>query len=559
MIPTKSSLSIEVKMRTLKEATADLDNALPLTLSAVAALFELRIDPQLGGSPVTYTQMCSALKHFHFTEAQAQERWNSLQIYVPMIEAPVGSIDQERRIDSNLGGAPMTYTEMCQALEHLGLTQVQLQAHWASLQAMPAEKNAAATFGEERRIDPGAGGIGGTSVTFAEMCCGHPELTEPQLKEHWDNLQIDCSIHRSYLSNRVYGSHYEPPEVLHDHGDALLPSADGGFNEFASAAVAAYTQQLANAPVTNAQFYEHYSGITEIPEWLSPKVFGPCLEAAICTASAVDIVSMIREIEHSQQGALGADIWNKLHVACSNAGSRGVWAMLVAGGSTESKSSSSSSSQDSWLWREILWRLGVATLHQKHCQIAQLLQEWALSKVSADWGRQLVEIEEAMGWCNKNLDSIQITNNSVHRWGFISTDRPNHALAFAHATAAVHIPARYTPAVLLPDMHKELRSLQAERIDRTLGPSRCHIQQRKEVDVKNPVKPFSLPEDKFISFSKFKQLVEGSTGLHSYDLPLKWNGFQKYGCSTGAEMPQKPARHFKKGAPSPRLRSLRVV
>lgn len=210
--------------------------------------------------------------------------------------------------------------------------------------------------------------------------------------------------------------------------------------------------------------------------------------------------------------------------------------MLVTGGLCDKNRGD----QDSWVrWREALWHLGSGALQQKHRQIAMSLQEWSLNSVSADWGRQLVEMEETLGWCTKNLDAVRAAPSSLHCWGFPSTDHPDLALAAGHEAAAVNLPPAPAWALLPPDARRKVRSLETERYERALdslqgGRSLRQVLNERvvaasvskvDMEICHHVGSRCVSENNFISFSNFRHTVESIPELPHNNRP--WKAFPK--------------------------------
>merc|ERR1712139_630974 len=144
----------------------------------------------------------------------------------------------------------------------------------------------------------------------------------------------------------------------------------------------------------------------------------------------------------------------------------------------------------------------------------------------------------------------------THSWGFSGTDRPDVALAAAHAVAAVQLPNDAAWAVLPPDAREKLRKLRFDRYERELGvrkgkdTSTPPGQQKDAIaEVSQSVSPLPFPGDKFMSFHEFRQILSSNPGM-SYRPPSQDKTSSKV----------KPWKHAVTGksAPTPRLRELHI-
>merc|ERR1712194_71763 len=204
--------------------------------------------------------------------------------------------------------------------------------------------------------------------------------------------------------------------------------------------------------------------------------------------------------------------------------------MFVCGGSGD---------QDMCLqWREILWIFGMGVLEEKRCQVATLLHEWCLNSVSIDWGRQLVEIEETLGWCSKNLDASRDLQPNLNKLRFVKTDCPEHV-----ATAAVY-PGRglSARAILRADARAEVRCLEkVKRYERSLAASSCGERSIKKSHHQTPFehssrqgselgegdeglgRSYRLPENKLVAFDEFRHIIDPAASCRQDIAPTKFN------------------------------------
>jgi len=265
------------------------------------------------------------------------------------------------------------------------------------------------------------------------------------------------------------------------------------------------------------------SSLSPLPSWLSPQLFGPTLQAAICDLSASDGFSLLEQLALNRaSGFLWQAIYNELHQACTNDAGQGIWSALLFGASCDDGARRDPLEWQSW--REALWRIGLASLRQKHDEIANLLREWCTQSISAEWSKQLVGIEEAMGWCFRHLDSLRTCRSVSPSPQYMNTVHAERLLTAGHWKASLEGPHPKTDKrlILQPILREDVRSLEADR-SRAIHLQR-HIrlsEHRRRVaadcialDTESAVSS-CISDGSCIPFNEFRHILDGAVSSNS--------------------------------------------
>eukprot|EP00747_Dinoflagellata_sp_TGD_P052994 gnl/TRDRNA2_/TRDRNA2_148216_c1_seq1.p1 gnl/TRDRNA2_/TRDRNA2_148216_c1~~gnl/TRDRNA2_/TRDRNA2_148216_c1_seq1.p1 ORF type:complete len:916 (+),score=176.76 gnl/TRDRNA2_/TRDRNA2_148216_c1_seq1:3-2750(+) len=135
----------------------------------------------------------------------------------------------------------------------------------------------------------------------------------------------------------------------------------------------------------------------ELPEWLSPDMFGPCLRHAVCCLRADEVSTLLRDEAHT--GVTGAELWSEL------------LARAAAHGVQDAGDLAASAIP----YLELLWRIGIAALDIE-CRKLQEHSELSFTRSLAVERRWRINLTaQAHGWCLRNLDALSARGGSQQK------------------------------------------------------------------------------------------------------------------------------------------------